>query len=85
MKRIVVLLFSVVVVGFVFSGGQTGGVEEPVEVVYWTHDFAPIVETVNTLIPEYEAANPGVKIEYINFPWTEFETALATFLATYES
>jgi ABC-type glycerol-3-phosphate transport system substrate-binding protein len=84
MKRIVVLLLSVVVVGFAFSAGQNGGAAEPVEIVYWTHDFAPIVETVGTLIPEYEAANPGVKIEYINFPWTEFETALATFLATGE-
>ncbi len=57
---------------------------EEITLVYWTHDFGPIVETVNALIPEYEAANPGVTIEYISFPWTEFETALATFLSTGE-
>jgi len=57
---------------------------EEIKLVYWTHDFAPIIETVTALIPLYEAEHPNITIEYINFPWTEFETALAIFLQTGE-
>ncbi len=48
---------------------QVGG---DVEIEYWQYEFPSKTELVNELIPEFEAANPGIKIKHVNFPYEDF-------------
>lgn len=52
-----------------------------VELTYWTHDNAPSNAFERTLIAEYEAANPNVKINYLPVPGAQIVTKLATSIA----
>src|SRR6478609_5079291 len=41
-------------------------VSEPVEIEYWQYEYATKTALVNELIPEFEAANPGITIKHVN-------------------
>lgn len=51
----------------------------------WTHQFTPLEDAfTQKLIPEFEAANPGVKIDYTAIPFTgviSYDTKLVADLA----
>lgn len=64
----------------VFAGGAQE--EEKTELVFWTHDHGPMVDTHNQLIEEYQTEHPNITVVYRPFPWTEFETAIVTNIAT---
>lgn len=62
-----------------------GGViqaQDPIELVLWMHDHTPRVALDEELIAEFEAANPGITVEYTALPGDEFDAALATALAS---
>lgn len=48
-----------------------------VEIEYWQYEYATKVELVNQLIPEFEAANPLIKIKHVNFPYDDFRNQVA--------
>jgi ABC-type glycerol-3-phosphate transport system substrate-binding protein len=50
-------------------------------ITYWTHDNAPSNAFERTLIAQYEAANPKIKINYLPVPGAQIVTKLATSLA----
>jgi multiple sugar transport system substrate-binding protein len=52
-------------------------VSEPVEIEYWQYEYATKTELVNALIPEFEAANPGITIKHVNFPYDDFRQQVA--------
>lgn len=43
-----------------------------VEIEYWQYEYASKTDLVNEFIPEFEAANPGIKIKHVNFPYEDF-------------
>lgn len=43
------------------------------------------VEVFNTLIDQYEAAYPGITVEYINVPSADFPTKLQTMIAAHQT
>ena len=48
-----------------------------VEIEYWQYQYQTKVDLVNELIPEFEAANPLIKIKHVNFPYDDFRTQVA--------
>ncbi len=58
------------------AGGDFGladlTVSGDVEIEYWQYEYASKTALVNELIPEFEAANPGIKIKHVNFPYDDF-------------
>ena len=52
-------------------------VSAPVEIEYWQYELASKTELVNQLIPEFEAANPGIKVKHVNFPYDDFRQQVA--------
>lgn len=43
-----------------------------VEIEYWQYEFASKTALVNELIPEFEAANPGITVKHVNYPYDDF-------------
>src|SRR5471032_1693815 len=51
----------------------------PQKIEFWTFSMKPkFTPYFETLVHNYEAANPGVKIEWIDFPWDVIQTKLVT-------
>lgn len=52
----------------------------------WTHDFPPLIDAMqNKWIPEFEAANPGITVEYTAIPFVgtiSYDTKLLADLAS---
>ena len=48
-----------------------------IEIEYWQYELPAKTELVNELIPEFEAANPGIKIKHVNFPYDDFRQQVA--------
>jgi multiple sugar transport system substrate-binding protein len=48
-----------------------------VEIEYWQYEYKTKVDLVNQLIPEFEAANPMIKIKHVNFPYDDFRNQVA--------
>lgn len=59
-----------------FPAGEAT-VSGPVEIEYWQYDYATKTALVNELIPEFEAANPDIKIKHVNFPYDDFRQQVA--------
>ena len=59
----------------VFAAGQT------ITISYWTHDNGPTNVFEKTLIAQYQAANPNIKIDYLAIPGADLPTKLATSIA----
>lgn len=52
-------------------------VSGPIEIEYWQYEFESKTTLVNELIPEFEAANPEITIDHVNFPYDDFQTQVA--------
>jgi multiple sugar transport system substrate-binding protein len=52
-------------------------VSGPVEIEYWQYELESKTTLVNELIPEFEAANPGITINHVNFPYDDFRQQVA--------
>lgn len=66
-----VFLIILVLIGIVFIVNNTK--KSNAEVVFWTlqmHDFAPYI---NKIIEDFEAENSGVKIKWVDVPFSEGE------------
>ena len=55
--------------------------QEDVTVVYKTHEHPPAVAFNNTMVTEFEAANPGITIAYEAVPYPNLEQGLFTSFA----
>lgn len=56
---------------------------EPVTITFW-HGYNADSETPfldSTIIPAFEAANPGIKVEAVNIPYDQFHQKLVTSMA----
>lgn len=48
-----------------------------VEIEYWQYELPAKTQLVNELIPEFEAANPGITINHVNYPYDDFRQQVA--------
>ncbi|MEJ7763164.1 MAG: extracellular solute-binding protein, partial [Thermomicrobiales bacterium] len=60
--------------GFNTASLQVSG---PVEIEYWQYELASKTALVNELIPEFQAANPGITVRHVNFPYDDFRQQVA--------
>jgi multiple sugar transport system substrate-binding protein len=64
-----------------FAGSHRVAAQSDVSVVYKTHEHPPGVAVNNALIADFQAANPGITIEYEAVPYPNFEQGLFTSFA----
>ncbi|MCE1195576.1 extracellular solute-binding protein [bacterium] len=50
---------------------------ETVTITYWQYFYESKVNLVNELIKNFEAANPGIKVEQVTFPYESFNQKVA--------
>lgn len=63
------------------AGCSPSGNDGDVTISFWTHTHPPMIEVYETLIDEYEKANPGVTVDYQTIPNNEFNTKMLTSLS----
>jgi len=50
---------------------------QTVTIEYWQYFFDSKVQLMDTLIEEFEAQNPGIKVEHVTFPYAQFNEHVA--------
>ncbi len=55
--------------------------EEKVTIEYWQYDYKSKVELMTQLIAEFEAANPNIKVNQVNFPYEQYNEKVAATVA----
>ena len=79
-RILIFLALSVILtVGLVFAGGGTDSGRQTINLWYWDQECDPMYTTT---INEFEAANPGIKVEKTLLPWADYWTKLQTGLPT---
>lgn len=53
------------------------GAASAVEIEYWQYIFDSRVTAMNTLIENFEAANPGITVKQSTFPYADYRTRVA--------
>jgi putative chitobiose transport system substrate-binding protein len=73
--RIRILLAAMM--AFAFAAPAAHGADAKIE--FWTFSMKPkFTPYFESAVRNYEAANPGVRIEWIDFPWDVIQTKLVT-------
>lgn len=54
---------------------------QQVTITYWQYDFKSKVDTINELIKQFEAANPGIKVVQQTFPYDAYQQKVASAVA----
>ena len=61
-------------------------VDEPITIEVWSHEFAPLQDALsNKWVPEFEAANPNIKVEVTSIPFAgivSYDAQLLTALSS---
>lgn len=52
-------------------------VSAPTTIQYWQYELESKTTLVNELIPEFQAANPNITVEHVNFPYDDFRQQVA--------
>lgn len=92
MKKFLCLFISTILAAGMFSGcgGSSGSSSgdsesgEEITLTFWTHIEESWNESQDKIIAEFEAANPGIKIQREGFPYDEFEAKTQTSLLSQE-
>ena len=72
MKRIRTAILLIALLAVVVGvGAQT------VTITYWQYFYESKVQLVDELIKKFEAANPGIKVEQVTFPYESFNQKVA--------
>ena len=74
LKHYIKLLFSVLLITFSFA--QFAKAETVIRVVDWQSGVGGITNAYADFIKEFEAANPGVKVEYTQYTVTTYNLSL---------
>jgi multiple sugar transport system substrate-binding protein len=81
MKKLVVPLMVLLVLGaWVYAGGKTASGEagKTVTITYWQYFYQTKVELMDELIADFEAKNPGIKVEQVHFPYENYNQKVAS-------
>jgi putative chitobiose transport system substrate-binding protein len=79
--KINTLLTALMALGLSLAGSAAGAAATaaPSKIEFWTFSMKPkFTPYFEGLVRQYEAGNPGVKIEWIDFPWDVIQTKLVT-------
>ena len=60
-----------------FLGGAFAGQAADVTITYWQYFYQSKVDLMNDLIQQFEARNPGIKIEQVTFPYESYQQKVA--------
>ncbi|RFP08585.1 MULTISPECIES: ABC transporter substrate-binding protein [unclassified Duganella] len=70
------ILLTALMVQALLSGAALAA---PEKIEFWTFSMKPkFTPYFETLVKNYEAGNPGVKVEWVDFPWDVIQTKLVT-------
>jgi multiple sugar transport system substrate-binding protein len=62
--------------------GVVGGAKaQTVEIEYWQYTFETRVRAMDELIKQFEAANPGIKVKHVHFPYNDYRTKVSAAMA----
>ena len=64
----------------ILAGTAVGA--KPVTIEYWQYYYESKVKLVDELIREFEAKNPGIKVEHKTFPYEQFNQKVAIAIPT---
>ncbi|GAB1483145.1 extracellular solute-binding protein [Treponema sp.] len=82
MKRMVLTLLLAAVTVFAFAAGageaQAAKPGESVTIVYWQYFYQSKVEVIDQLIQEFQAENPNIKVEHVQFPYENYNQKVAS-------
>ena len=81
MKRFIAVMGMVLIIsaGFVMAAGQGDTGAQAGEVVFWTSHGPPANGTLESIVNNYNATNPAVKVKFVQVPGSETDnTALMT-------
>src|SRR5213083_1149023 len=62
---------------FATAFAWSGATRAQVEIEYWQYTFAQRVQAIDTLIKQFEAANPGIKVKHTHVPYDDFRVKIA--------
>ena len=74
MKR---TLFGIFLCMALFLGGAIAGQAADVTITYWQYFYQSKVDLMNDLIQQFEAKNPGIKVEQVTFPYESYQQKVA--------
>ncbi len=60
-----------------FLGGAIAGQAADVTITYWQYFYQSKVDLMNDLIQQFEARNPGIKVEQVTFPYESYQQKVA--------
>ncbi|MFI5368810.1 MAG: extracellular solute-binding protein [Spirochaetia bacterium] len=60
-----------------FLGGAIAGQAANVTITYWQYFYQSKVDLMNDLIQQFEARNPGIKVEQVTFPYESYQQKVA--------
>jgi multiple sugar transport system substrate-binding protein len=60
-----------------FLGGAMAGQAGDVTITYWQYFYQSKVDLMNDLIQQFEARNPGIKVEQVTFPYESYQQKVA--------
>ena len=61
----------------VFLGGAIAGQAADVTITYWQYFYQSKVDLMNDLIQQFEARNPGIKVDQVTFPYESYQQKVA--------
>ncbi len=70
-------LKGLVLAGLTSSAALFAGTAHAVEIEYWQYYFDARVDAMDTLIENFEAANPDITVTMTHFPYADYRTKVA--------
>ena len=77
MKRIIGPVIGTAIAASLALGVFAPANAQQVEIEYWQYTFGARVDAIDTLIGQFEAQNPDIKVVHTNFPYAEYRTKVA--------
>lgn len=55
--------------------------QTPLEIEYWQYTFETRVRAMDDLIRQFQAANPGIRVKHVHFPYADYRTKISAAIA----
>ncbi len=70
-----ILLGSAIALGL--GVGAVAPASAQTEITYWQYTFGARVDAIDALIGQFEAANPDIKVNHVNFPYADYRVKVS--------
>jgi multiple sugar transport system substrate-binding protein len=78
MRRLVNVVGFALALILAFGGGPAAQGQQPVTITYWQYYFDSKVKTIDTLIQQFQARNPGIRVVQETFPYDSYNQKVAS-------